>query len=102
MSDSTMRPDDADAPEEWEAPDGGTPRARDGVFGDGLLDRAGDPAVHDGDPGSDASGSQSTSAVTADVVDSGQSEDIENALSGAGISDRETTVEEARDEADER
>jgi hypothetical protein len=102
MSDSTLRPDDADAPEEFIPADGSSPHARDGVFGDGVNDRTGDPAVHDGDPGSDASGSQSTSAVTDDVVDSGQSEDIENALSGAGVSDRETTREEGRDEADER
>lgn len=51
------------------------------------------------DDGSNASGSQSGgSAQTWDVVDSGQSEDIENSLTGQGISDRETTVEAARTE----
>ena len=53
------------------------------------------------DDGSNASGSQSGgSAVTWDVVDSGQSEDIENSLTGQGISDRETTVEAGRTESD--
>jgi hypothetical protein len=42
--------------------------------------------------GSNASGSQAgDSATTDEVVDSGQSEDIENSLTGQGISDRETT-----------
>ncbi len=55
----------------------------------------------DGDDGSNASGSQSGgSAVTWDVVDSGQSEDIENSLTAQGVSDRETTVEAARTESD--
>ena len=55
------------------------------------------------DSGSNASGSQSGgSAVTYDVVDSGQSDDIENSLTGQGVSDRETTVEVDRDEATER
>jgi hypothetical protein len=55
----------------------------------------------DGDDGSNASGSQSgDSAVTWDVVDSGQSDDIENSLTGQGISDRETTVEADRSESD--
>lgn len=55
----------------------------------------------DGDDGSNASGSQSGgSAVTWDVVDSGQSDDIENSLTGQGISDRETTVEVDRTESD--
>jgi hypothetical protein len=40
--------------------------------------------------------------VTWDVVDSGQSEDIENSLTGQGISDRETTVEADRSESDKR
>jgi hypothetical protein len=53
------------------------------------------------DKGSNASGSQSgDSAQTWDVVDSGQSEDIENSLTGQGISDRETTVEVNRTESD--
>ncbi len=53
------------------------------------------------DDGSNASGSQSGgSAQTWDVVDSGQSEDIENSLTGQGISDRETTVEVGRTESD--
>jgi hypothetical protein len=56
----------------------------------------------DGDDGSNASGSQSGgSAQTWDVVDSGQSEDIENSLTGQGVSDRETTVEVDRSESDE-
>ena len=51
--------------------------------------------------GSNASGSQSGgSAQTWDAVDSGQSEDIENSLTGQGISDRETTVETERTESD--
>lgn len=50
------------------------------------------------DPGSNASGNESDSAVTYDLVDSGQSEDIENSLTGQGTSDRETTREVTRDE----
>lgn len=51
------------------------------------------------DPGSNASGSQSGgSAQTWDSVDSGMSEDVENSLTGQGISDRETTVEADRTE----
>ena len=54
------------------------------------------------DTGSNASGSQSGgSAQTWDVVDSGQSDDIENSLTGQGVSDRETTVEVNRSETDE-
>jgi hypothetical protein len=53
----------------------------------------------DGDDGSNATGSQAGgSAVTWDVVDSGQSDDIENSLTGQGVSDRETTVEADRTE----
>jgi hypothetical protein len=53
------------------------------------------------DKGSNASGSQSGgSAQTWDVVDSGQSDDIENSLTGQGVSDRETTVEADRTEED--
>jgi hypothetical protein len=52
---------------------------------------------------SNASGSQSgDSAQTWDSVDSGQSDDIENSLTGQGVSDRETTVEADRTESDER
>jgi hypothetical protein len=52
------------------------------------------------DKGSNASGSQSGgSAQTWDSVDSGMSDDVENSLTGQGISDRETTVEVDRDEA---
>jgi len=41
--------------------------------------------------GSNASGNESGgSAETWDVVDSGQSEDIENSMTGQGTSDRET------------
>jgi hypothetical protein len=65
--------------------------------------RTSDAHERDGDDGSNASGSQSGgSAVTWDVVDSGQSEDIENSLTGQGISDRETTVEADRSESDKR
>jgi hypothetical protein len=49
--------------------------------------------------GSNASGNQSgDSAQTWDEVDSGQSEDIENSLTGQGTSDRETTTEADRTE----
>lgn len=50
------------------------------------------------DPGANASGNESDSAVTYDLVDSGQSEDIENSLTAQGTSDRETTREVTRDE----
>jgi hypothetical protein len=61
----------------------------------------GDIHDRDGDDGSNASGSQSGgSAQTWDVVDSGQSDDIENSLTGQGISDRETTTEADRTESD--
>jgi len=50
-----------------------------------------------------ASGNQSgDSAQTWDSVDSGQSDDIENALTGQGTSDREMVADTQRDEADER
>ncbi|GAA2074507.1 hypothetical protein GCM10009840_05100 [Pseudolysinimonas kribbensis] len=48
---------------------------------------------------SNASGNQSDSAQTWDSVNSGQSDDIENSLTGQGTSDRETTREVDRDEA---
>jgi hypothetical protein len=55
---------------------------------------------HADDPGSNASGSQQGgSAVTWDSVDSGMSDDVENSLTGQGISDRETTVEADRSES---
>ena len=57
-----------------------------------------DEGTEHGDAGSNASGNQSDSAVTWDSVDSGQSEDIENSLTGQGTSDRETTREVSRDE----
>lgn len=50
--------------------------------------------------GSNATGSQSTSAETYDIVNSGQSDDIENSLTGQGTSDRETTREANRSETD--
>lgn len=54
------------------------------------------------DTGSNASGSQSgDSAQTWDSVDSGMSEDVENSLTGQGISDRETTAELGRDAQDD-
>lgn len=52
--------------------------------------------------GSNASGSQSgDSAETWDSVDSGMSEDVENSLTGQGVSDRETTEEIGRDPEDD-
>jgi hypothetical protein len=60
-----------------------------------------DKQSNEHDDGSNASGSQSGgSAQTWDVVDSGQSDDIENSLTGQGVSDRETTVEADRTEED--
>lgn len=57
-----------------------------------------DPRNDPNDPGANASGSQSgDSAQTWDSVDSGQSEDIENSLTGQGYSDREML-----DDADDR
>ena len=51
--------------------------------------------------GTNASGNQSGgSAETWDVVNSGQSDDIENSLTGQGVSDRETTEEVDRTESD--
>ena len=51
--------------------------------------------------GTNASGNQSgDSAVTWDVVNSGQSEDIENSLTGQGTSDRETVADIAKAEGD--
>ncbi|MEO5921276.1 MAG: hypothetical protein ABIQ01_09045 [Pseudolysinimonas sp.] len=62
-------------------------------------DSENDTEKHDG---SNASGSQSGgSAQTWDSVDSGMSEDVENSLTGQGISDRETTVEAARNESED-
>ena len=50
---------------------------------------------------SNASGNQSgDSAQTWDVVDSGQSEDIESSLTGQGTSDRETVADIAKAEGD--
>jgi hypothetical protein len=55
------------------------------------------------DKGSNASGSQSGgSAQTWDSVDSGMSDDVENSLTGQGISDRETTTEADLSESDEK
>ena len=57
---------------------------------------------HGNDTGSNASGSQSGgSAQTWDSVDSGMSDDVENSLTGQGISDRETTEEADRSESRE-
>jgi len=51
--------------------------------------------------GSNASGNQSgDSAQTWDVVDSGQSDDIENSLTGQGTSDRQTVADIAKAEGD--
>ena len=43
-----------------------------------------------------SSGSQQGGSVTTDAIDTGQSEDIENSLTGQGVSDRET-VEDIHD-----
>ncbi|RQP12949.1 MAG: hypothetical protein EAS51_01205 [Microbacteriaceae bacterium] len=51
--------------------------------------------------GTNASGNQSgDSAATHDVVNSGQSEDIENSLAGQGTSDRETLEDIVEAEGD--
>jgi hypothetical protein len=47
--------------------------------------------------GENSTGSQSESAVT-DGIDTGLSDDIENSLTGQGVSDRETTRETGRSE----
>lgn len=68
-----------------------------------TVDADGNETRDPADAGSNASGSQSGgSAVTDDIVDSGMSEDVENSLTGQGISDRETTVEADRSETDAR
>lgn len=51
------------------------------------------------DPGSNASGSQSDSAQTYDLVDSGQSEDIESSLTAQGVTGHET-LEDIRGEGE--
>lgn len=53
------------------------------------------------DMGTNASGNQSGgSAETYDVVNSGQSDDIENSLTGQGTSDRETLMDIVEAEGD--
>ena len=47
-----------------------------------------------------ASGNQTDSAQTWDTVDSGQSEDIDNSLTGQGTSDRETLDDIAQAQGD--
>ena len=47
-----------------------------------------------------SSGSQQGGSVETDAIDTGQSEDIENSLTGQGISDRET-VEDIREASGE-
>ncbi len=50
--------------------------------------------IDNGDSGSNVSGNQSgDSAETWDAVDSGQSEDLENSLTGQGTSDRITLTD---------
>ena len=53
------------------------------------------------DPGSNATGSQSGENPDWALVDSGQSDDIENSLTGQGVSDRETVddIREAEGDA---
>lgn len=64
-----------------------------------LVARVGDAhdermTIDNGETGSNASGNQSgDSAETWDSVDSGQSEDIENSLTGQGTSDRITLTD---------
>jgi hypothetical protein len=48
--------------------------------------------------GSNATGNQAESAVTEDVVDSGQSEDIQSSLNDQGSTDRETVEDIAAEE----
>lgn len=56
----------------------------------------------DTDPGANATGSQSDPASPDwGLVDSGQSDDIENSLTGQGVSDRETVSDIQAAEADE-
>ncbi len=48
----------------------------------------------DTDPGANATGSQTDPAAPDwTLVDSGQSDDIENSLTGQGVSDRETVAD---------
>lgn len=55
-----------------------------------------DPRTDANDPGENATGSQSGDHPDWTLVDSGQSDDIENSLTGQGVSDRET-VEDIRE-----
>ena len=60
-----------------------------------------DPRATDAtDPGENATGSQSGDHPDWSLVDSGQSDDIENSLTGQGTSDRETVqdIGEAHDD----
>lgn len=80
-----------------------TPAEKDTSNEEQAIDADGDEVRAPADTGSNASGSQSGgSAVTENVVDSGMGEDVENSLTGQGISDRETTVEANRSETDAR
>jgi len=57
--------------------------------------------VHTRLMGTNASGNQSgDSAETYDIVNSGQSDDIENSLTGQGTSDRETLMDIVEAEGD--
>lgn len=60
-----------------------------------LTDHHATPGPDPAKAGSNASGSQTAdSAQTVDAVDSGQSDDIENSLTGQGVSDRATIDDE--------
>ncbi len=60
-----------------------------------------DTKEHTQGMGTNASGNQSGgSAETYDVVNSGQSDDIENSLTGQGTSDRETLMDIVEAEGD--
>jgi hypothetical protein len=48
-----------------------------------------------------STGSDNGGSAQTDAVDTGLSDDIQSSLTGQGVSDRETTAEAARDEADE-
>lgn len=58
-------------------------------------------SAHTRGMGTNASGNQSgDSAESYDIVDSGQSDDIENSLTGQGTSDRETLMDIVEAEGD--
>lgn len=91
------------SPQDEIAPDADIDTSDDAGTDVPTVDADGDETRDPSDSGSNASGSQSGgSAVTYDIVDSGMSEDVENSLTGQGVSDRETTVEADRSQTDAR